>query len=320
MDFEAIHKQFTEPVYSIDLQENSPVLAVHYSTYEWSQDIILLAFPKKIIVGQILFEDKLELSILAEIQHPLRCTNLYLSSETVLNIIPINVQFCTAANDFKIRIFKTNLSDENSCMELTGHESYINDLNYDPTNSYIASVSDDHTVKVWSTEDNKLTAFFNLTSPGVSCCWHREDPLKLLVAEKIGVIRFYNVSAIKPILSCSYTKSLSAAHWSPNDSQLLASLHMGELLLWDATRLSRPIQTKLIYTESGGDLKFNMSGEFLAIVNKLENSIKVFHVQTQQERLNATLSSPTNITWHFRYPLICVGDDRKLNFWKIPGK
>lgn len=84
--------------------------------------------------------------------------------------------------------------------------------------------------------DNKQAAILRLTSPGMSACWHRDDNSKLLVAEKVGIIRFYNVNKQKPILSFDYGKPLASAHWAPFDSQLIASLQMGELLLWDMTR------------------------------------------------------------------------------------
>lgn len=71
---------------------------------------------------------------------------------------------------------------------------------------------------------------------GKSVHWHKEDNSKLLVAEKIGLIRFYNVDTQTPILSLDCGKPLFSAHWSPSDSQLVGSLQLGELFLWDMTR------------------------------------------------------------------------------------
>lgn len=67
--------------------------------------------------------------------------------------------------------------------------------------------------------------------------WHTKDVAKLLVAEKIGLIRFYNVETQRPILSLDVGKPLSSAHWAPFDTQLVGSVQHGELLLWDLTRL-----------------------------------------------------------------------------------
>ena len=40
----------------------------------------------------------------------------------------------------------------------------------------------------------EMSAFFPLGSPGVALGWHPDDPAKLMVAERAGVVRFYNVS------------------------------------------------------------------------------------------------------------------------------
>lgn len=71
---------------------------------------------------------------------------------------------------------------------------------------------------------------------GMSLCWHRDENSKLLVAEKIGIIRFYNAETQKPIMSINYSRPLSSAHWFHGDSEVIGSLQMGELLLWDLRR------------------------------------------------------------------------------------
>lgn len=76
----------------------------------------------------------------------------------------------------------------------------------------------------------------------------------------------------------------------------------------------------MIYTECGGEVKFSAGTELVAVLNKLENSVKVFHVQSQQERLNVKLTLPSNITWHLRMPLICTSDGDNLLFWKVVPK
>lgn len=70
----------------------------------------------------------------------------------------------------------------------------------------------------------------------MSVCWHRADSSKLLVAEKIGIIRFFNVETDTSILSINYNKTLSSTHWAPSDRDIIVSLQLGELLIWDLTK------------------------------------------------------------------------------------
>lgn len=64
----------------------------------------------------------------------------------------------------------------------------------------------------------------------------------------------------------------------------------------------------------------NSLNELVVTVNRLEGSVKVSHVNTQQQRLSALAALPCNISWHFRLPVFCLGDDTKLCFWKISPK
>ena len=61
------------------------------------------------------------------------------------------------------------------------HKDYINSIASQPeSGDKVASVSDDHTCCVWSTNDpiNQLMCF-PLTSPGMNVCWHPKEPAKV---------------------------------------------------------------------------------------------------------------------------------------------
>ncbi|XP_070576795.1 nucleoporin Nup37-like [Ptychodera flava] len=61
---------------------------------------------------------------------------------------------------------------------MDGHTSYVNDVVFEPTEGQqIASVSDDHTCRVWDL-DGLQRACFPLYSPGMSVCWHSDEPAK----------------------------------------------------------------------------------------------------------------------------------------------
>ncbi|XP_065158113.1 nucleoporin Nup37 [Atheta coriaria] len=307
----------------IDLQETSSIKSVHFSPYEWSQDTIIVVLEDLIIVGQVSIQDTISLKKLCEIEYSGAYTALSISPDACISTLPIHIQFCVAdTKDFNLRVYSCTGTSEEAQVhkDLVGHRSYINAVAYDPENNYISSVSDDNTCRVWSIpEDHECVATFILSSPGMATCWHREDVSKLLVAEKCGIIRFYNINTQKALMSLDVRKNLYDVHWAPSDSQLLGSLQMGELILWDVTKPSCPKQ-KLLFTQHGGSLRFSALGELVAAVNKLEGSLKVVHIHTLQQRLNVPIQLPTNVTWHSRLPVLCVGDDRRLCFWKVKSK
>ena len=113
----------------------------------------------------------------------------------------------------------------------------MNNISYDPEGELLASVSDDHTCKLWAVkEDQQCILTFPLTGPGVNVCWHSEETGKLLVAEKNGIIRMYNVRSQQAIMSVDAGSiPLSTADWGPNPLKV-ACIASGEFILWDVSR------------------------------------------------------------------------------------
>ncbi|CAH1159790.1 unnamed protein product [Phaedon cochleariae] len=314
---EAVKKNSSEPCVIEDLTEHGQILYIQFSPFEWSQDVLLVGFREKILLVHIDISDKICIKVLTEFSHQARCTTISMSPETSLTSLPNQVVFCAAGNDFKLRIFSSDLDENSKCLVIGKHASYINDTMFDPENDYLASTSDDNTVQIWSVDGYKLKCTFNLTSAGMNVCWHRSDSCKLMVAEKIGVIRFYNVESETPVLSIDYNKPLSSSHWAPSDRDFIASLQLGELLIWDLTKPCLPLHNNIVFTENGGHIKFSPQGELVAAVNSLDSNLKIIHVKSQTVKLTAAVSLPTNVCWHYRFPLVCVGDDFKLCFWKV---
>ncbi|XP_018324685.1 nucleoporin Nup37 isoform X1 [Agrilus planipennis] len=299
----------------VELSEQISTIA--FSNSELSQDLILIAFPREISVAQLDSQEPYELKELIKFNHGVQCTALSLSPITTIYGVPKILVFCAAGNDFKLRIFESDISQKDTTKVINAHSDYINDVAFDPDNNYLVSASDDNTAKLWSTEDYHCLYTFKLKSPGISCCWHKDDNSKLMLAEKMGVIRFYNVNTQKPILSVDYNKPIAAAHWAPSDPQIVGCLQHGELVIWDLTRASRPLYTKLLFADSGNSIKFSPFGELVATMSQLEGTLKVTNVQSQHQRLSAQISLASNISWHFRLPFVCVGVDNNLMFWKV---
>ncbi|XP_044254902.1 nucleoporin Nup37 [Tribolium madens] len=308
-------------VFKKDFSEYGQILNIELSPFILSQDLILIGFESRVILGHLRLEDQtLDLDILAEFTLKSRCSSLSISPETSTSILPNNIIFAVACKDFKVRVFRSDLRGDDVCKVLSDHNSYINDVKFDPDNNFLASVSDDNTAKLWETEDFKCVVTLQLTSPGISACWHKEDNSKLLIAEKIGLIRFYNVETQNPILSLDYGKPLSCTHWAPSDSQFVASLQLGELLIWDLSKPCVPATNTLVFTEAGGHVRFNAFGDLVAAINNLDSTLKVVDIRTNQVKLAVSVVLPSNVNWHCRYPLVCLGDYMTLTFWKVVSK
>lgn len=316
------------PTHAIDFTDQ--IFRVEFSPYEWSQNIICIALANKIAVGNVKFqeedddlEDELEFQLLKEFHHETRVSALAWSPETSLSVLPKCLSFASAGADYKLRLFTSDLVASHTLQVLCGHTNYVNCITYEPEGQFLASVSDDHKCKLWNIkEDNSCTATFFLTSPGMAVCFHHEEVGKLLVAEKNGIIHLYNILSHQAILSVdSGCIPLMSADWSPSNSLHVAAIAAGELLVWDISRPSLPIDARPVHVEGGQLLRFSqLSDQYIATVGQADLQLKVTYIKSKHPALTASLQLVGGLTWHFRLPYVCVGNDRKLCFWKVATK
>lgn len=50
---ETTRKVFSEPNFSTDLSEHGQIIQIHFSPFEWSQDLILIGFENKILLARL---------------------------------------------------------------------------------------------------------------------------------------------------------------------------------------------------------------------------------------------------------------------------
>lgn len=243
--------------------------------------------------------------------------------ETSLAAIPKIVTFCAAGADFLLRIFRTDLQNADTVQCLKGHSNYVNDIAWDSEGEFLASVSDDYTCKIWSSESNYENVItFCLTSAGMSVRWHPEEPHKVLVAEKKGVIHFYNVRSQQAIISIDSPKNpLMCADWSLNNCNFVTALAGGEIVTWDLSRRPCSIDVKQVHEDGGRCVRFSPNSEHVvASVGRPDITLKVFTSKSAVPLLEAPLKLYGGLAWHHRLPYIAAAYDRKLCFWKVQFK
>ncbi|NXW60043.1 NUP37 protein, partial [Eurystomus gularis] len=201
-----------------------------------------------------------------------------------------------------------------------GHSDYINDLVFAPKEGQeIASVSDDHTCRVWDLEGNEK-AHFVLRSPGMSVCWHPEEAFKLMVAEKNGTIRFYDLITQQAILSleCEQTPLMSA-DWCLKNTLKIGAVAGSDWLMWDMTRSSYPQDKRPVHVDRARLFRWSRVNENLFATigypGKTTTQLLVHHLGHPQPILTGTAAVGSGLTWHRTLPLCAVGGDHKIFFW-----
>lgn len=189
---------------------------------------------------------------------------------------------------------------------------------WEPENLYLASVSDDHSCIIWENKNifEKKTTFY-LKSAGIGVKWHPDREYKLLVAEKNGIIRYYNVKTEQAVLSIETKKTpLMSMDWSLSKSSLVAALAAGEFTLWCLDKPCIPLLSKQVYESGGMTIKFAPNNEdIVATIGGSNMTLKVFYYKSDILILETPLKLYGGMCWHSNLPILLAAQNRKLKCW-----
>lgn len=299
------------------------VHAVEFMPFECESQLIAIGGQTRISVGYIKLPDDPEVTEvytqLREFHHGKRVISLSWSPETSMSVIPRIVKFAAVGGDEKISLYHSNLKDEDIVNLLEGHTSYVNDVSFDcDRGEKLASVGDDNTCRVWSSQGREL-ACFSLGAPGMSVCWHQQEPFKVLVAQKNGIIRIYCTQNNQPIMSLDTCCSpLMSADWCLQNSLFVGAAAKSEWMLFDTSRSSLPILQRQCHSEGAKTFKWSKCNECLvASTGRPGCQIKVSNTQHDQTLVNTSVPISNGLSWHYHLPMLVAGGDKTLHIWMI---
>nr|CAD7599906.1 unnamed protein product [Timema genevievae] len=192
-------------------------------------------------------------------------------------------------------------------------------------------------------------SLFLHANAGMSVACHQSEEGKLLVGEKCGVLSLFNLVSGQAILSFDSNRSpLLSADWSPNTSLYAVAVVAGEIVIWDTTnprwtadssptlvcnevflvvccrdessRAGR-VQQADAHVEGSECVKFSpLNHSYIATIGQPKHQLKITHLASPHPILVTNLQLTGGLTWHYRLPYVCVGNDRKLCMWKIATK
>ncbi|XP_078273252.1 nucleoporin Nup37 [Rhinoraja longicauda] len=304
------------------------VIAVEFSPFESCGAGSLIAYggDNYVVVGSCRFQEEdidtkgMEYKTLQTFHRGVRVCAIAWSPETTVDTVTHLVKLCTADADRKLRLLTSDLKDNTTWQVIEGHTDYINDLVFDPINGkQIASVSDDHTCRIWDLDGNQKTSFL-LHSPGMSLCWHPEDVFKLMVAEKNGIIRFYDLVTLQAILSVDCGQMpLMSADWCLGNTIKVGAVAGNDWLIWDITRSSYPQEKRPSHLDGAQRFRWSKANENLFATTgypgKMNSQLLVHHLGHPQPFMVGSAPVASGLSWHRTLPLCAVGGDRKVLFW-----
>ncbi|KAI8044145.1 nucleoporin Nup37 [Drosophila gunungcola] len=319
-------RSVTEPDHTIQLNET--IYCYEICTNDFAYNLIAVALKKRLCLilvglpeesGEFGYTHLLDLDMGDMGQ---RCVSaLAFSPDTSLSCTPNNVTICAAYGN-QLNISRTDLGQFNTTQLLRGHGDYVNDVAWVCEGELLASVSDDFTCRFWTISgegENVIT--FCLSSAGMSIKCHPEDPNKVLVAEKKGIIHLYNVRSKQTVISVESPKfPLMSADWAQSNRLFITSLAGGDVVTWDLNRPFVPADVKQVHEDCGRVVRFAPGSSEMVIAMIIGLTLKVFAAKSTVPLLEASLKTFGGMAWHQRLPYISAVSDRKLLFWKVQMK
>nr|XP_060632860.1 nucleoporin Nup37 [Anolis sagrei ordinatus]XP_060632862.1 nucleoporin Nup37 [Anolis sagrei ordinatus] len=304
------------------------VHVVEFSPFESGTADSLIAYGGNhyVVVGTCRFQEEdaevegIQYKTQRIFHHGIRVDAIGWSPESRLDALPPQIRFCTAASDKKLRLFTSDLQDKDEYKVLEGHSDYINDLVFSPKDGQqIASVSDDHTCRVWDLEGN-LKNYFILHSPGMSVSWHPEEEFKLMVAEKNGTIRIYDLVTHQAVLSLTTDQTpLMSASWCLKNTFKVGAVAGSDWYIWDIARSSYPVEKRPVHADRARLFRWSKVNEKLFATTgypgKMTSQLLVHHLGHPQPILIGSAPVGSGLTWHRTLSICAMGGDHKLFFW-----
>ncbi|XP_014768706.1 nucleoporin Nup37 [Octopus bimaculoides] len=312
--------------YNIQIEDLARV--VEFSPYGLSCKLLAIGTNSRIIIISCRFPEEdaelknIEYEELQILQAGCAITALSWSPDTSVSHITNFIKLAAAGMDHNIRLVSFDLKKEPVVEELSGHKSFINAIAYEPNvGQQLASVGDDNTCRIWETsgEESKTKEVlcFYLMSPGVSVCWHYEEPKKILVAQKNGIIRFFSLHNQQPIMSLDCGQApLMAADWCHINSLAVVAAAATDWILFDSSVSSGPADKKQAHPDGITQLRWcKCSDNLLATIGHPGCQVKLFNVKGQQLLMSQSYAVGSGLTWHLNLPIFAVGGDKFVYFW-----
>ncbi|KAL5011130.1 hypothetical protein ScPMuIL_013435 [Solemya velum] len=270
------------------------VYSVEFSKFEWSSRLLAVGTTSRVTLYDCQFQDEndevdeFDYNVVRDFQIGCSVHALAWSPETSPAVVPKLFGFAAAGSDYKIRLCYSDGKDNDRVQSLEGHTDFVNSVTFEPTR-------------------------------GMSVCWHHEEPLKILVAQKNGIIKIFSLSAQQQIMSLDCGQiPLLAADWSKSNCLLIGAVAGSDWMTFDTSVSSQPTEKRQAHTEGANGFAWSRSQEnVLATMGRPGRQVKAFNIRHHQVSLCITQPIAYGLSWHYKLPFLAVGGDRKVHIYRV---
>lgn len=214
------------------------------------------------------------------------------------------------------------LSSDTRAALVTGHESAVCDVAWQPDGKRLASAGDDGTVRVWDAGTAKELARLEGHKGGVrAVVWH-PDGTQLASAGSDGTVRVWDVVTAKELARFEgHTKAVYALAWNPDRKRIASAAEDGTVRVWDAATAKELGEFKG-HKIAVHAIAWHPTGKRLVSAG-MDGTVRLWDAETWQElaKLLGYKHSVIAVAWHPEGKwLVSAGSDRTLHLWDTETK
>jgi WD40 repeat protein len=140
-------------------------------------------------------------------------------------------------------------------------------------------------VFIWNVRDKRtplLATFTPHSRPVSDLCWALSDPNVLATCSADMYVNLWDVrtpaSALKLKAFCAWTAGATMVKWNRRNPRLIASVHEGEVFIWDVRKESAPI-TKITAHKQISSMDWSYHSETQLVTSSTDRSVKFWDYQ-----------------------------------------
>ncbi len=197
-----------------------------------------------------------------------------------------------------------------------GHKQSVTCLAYTPDGKHIVSGSSDRTAQLWDPQTGQTTHTFT-GHPGLvnglaiahSHPWLAVACSSENVLNHPGEVRIWDVDTGQPITTLRTAESAQAVAFSPDDRDLAAGIHNGEVKIY-TTRTWKPKTTLTGHLDSLASVVYSPDGKYLATADD-KGMVRVWDAGSGKSLVKNNGGPPvTSLAFHPHKPVLAIADVR----------
>ena len=160
-----------------------------------------------------------------------------------------------------------NINDGSLMASFQGHNHWINSVIFSPEGKFIASASDDKTIKIWDKSGKAFQTLKGHNKQVNSISFNPKDPGQLASASDDKTVRVWNMTGKEIIKPIEHSEEVKSVAFSPNGERIV-SAGGGNINFW--SKNGEKINTRLKYqnnSDNSNNLSFSSDGSMLTLAN-----------------------------------------------------